>query len=665
MKKFFLSFFLIAFAFIPLLFTSCSDSTSNNGEGITFNAEQKGGSAETATTSAIVFNFSDEVTGLSANEISVKNGTGQITVGTLKGAVKTYTLALASVEKEGTIKVSINKSGIESGEKEIEVYKKVESGNSEGDTEPLPKDPTDTLKTDLDNLGLQYPIMIKYNNGSAPTITNAFTSEVKITADGETVVVNNTSTSTEYNIIVSGKTANGSLKIYTTNRFGLYLNGANITNPSNPAINIQNSKKISVNLVEGTKNYLTDGSNYTENETEDAKGAFFSEGQLEFFGTGTLEINGNYKHALAVDDYVKINNGKLVLTVTSKGGKGIKCDSIFEMKGGAVEILTSGEASVDNSVSPADTSSAAGIKTDGVKILGGTLTIKSTGAGGKGINANKNIVISGGNISVTTTGETFGGTSGGGTGGGFGGGKQGSSGTAAKAIKADGTITIDGGNIRISTIGAGAEGLESKSTLTINDGYLELECYDDCINAATKLTINGGYIYANSSNNDGIDVNGSGGIEINGGVIVSAGDVSPEEGIDCDSNPLKINGGIVIGIGGATSTPSTASSQNSLVYTTTAFGVKTIHIENSSGKNILTFEVPRSYNSKEVLLFSSPDFANGTYTISYNGTISGGENVWHGYYTDASWSGGSAESSQAIVSGKITTVGSSGGFGGR
>ena len=92
-----------------------------------------------------------------------------------------------------------------------------------------------------------------------------------------------------------------------------------------------------------------------------------------------------------------------------------------------------------------------------------------------------------------------------------------------KCIKAEGNLTMHGGRIRGFSQAEGGEGFESKKILTINGGLFEATCYDDCINAATGLVINGGYLYCGSTNNDAIDSNGSGtsSIIINGGIILA------------------------------------------------------------------------------------------------------------------------------------------------
>ena len=121
-----------------------------------------------------------------------------------------------------------------------------------------------------------------------------------------------------------------------------------------------------------------------------------------------------------------------------------------------------------------------------------------------------------------------------------------------KGVKAVGKITVYGGRLRVSTANDGGEGLESKGSMSIAGGLLELVCADDCINSGGKMTINDGWIYAASTGNDAIDCNGTS-LKIKGGVVLAFTSTVPECGIDLDSaSGLQITGGHVVSLGSAT-----------------------------------------------------------------------------------------------------------------
>ena len=123
--------------------------------------------------------------------------------------------------------------------------------------------------------------------------------------------------------------------------------------------------------------------------------------------------------------------------------------------------------------------------------------------------------------------------------------------SSPKGIKAAGAVTISGGKIYVTTSGRNGEGIESKSTLDITGGEVAVTAYDDAINAASHLTISGGYVYACATNNDGIDANGN--CYIKGGLIYAIGASSPEVAIDANTEggyKLYVQGGTLVAIGG-------------------------------------------------------------------------------------------------------------------
>ncbi len=533
-------------------------------------------------------------------------------------------------------------------------------------------------------------VTVSYS-GSSATVTTS-DSSVKYYTDGAYVTIDMLTNSVKnVEIVITGKSGDGQLKIYGEKKFKLTLSGVELTCSKGPAINDQCKKRAFVHLTEGTTNRLTDAASYSEepcylnggsSASEDRKGCFFSEGNLIFSGSGVLAVESNYKHGIVTDGYfymrpgvtiavtkaaknaihakgdeddgigVYMAGGLLYANVSSTAGKGIKTDLDAEIAGGKLQLNTSGAATYDADEN--DTSSAAGIKTDGdVIISGGTHTLKSTGTGGKGINADGEIRISGGETTVTTTGGRF---------------YYSSILTSSpKGVKADEDITVSDGKLNISVTGVsdGSEGLESKARLTITGGEVFSYAYDDAINASSAINISGGKVYAYASNNDGIDSNGT--MVISGGLVIGVGTSAPESGIDCDnSNNFKINGGTVIGMGGTLqANPSSSSTQRSVVYNgVSATKSAKICVLNSNGAPILTFAFPRTM-SGTAFFFSTPDITSGaSYTVSSGGTLSDFTNSWNGWYAGGTWSDGS-QVGTFTSSSIVTIVGSSGnGFGG-
>ncbi|MCD7710645.1 MAG: carbohydrate-binding domain-containing protein, partial [Porphyromonadaceae bacterium] len=514
---------------------------------------------------------------------------------------------------------------------------------------------------------------------------NSFTTSVTVTYDDTTATVESdnskvlsyiegshvtidmqTNSVKNVELIVQGKSDDGSLKIYGEKKFKLTLAGVELTSSCGPAINDQCHKRAFVHLAEGTTNYLTDASTYSDDfyyldgatsADEDRKGCFFSEGNLIFSGTGVLVLKGRYKHALVTDGYfymrpgvtlvvedaaknaihvkgdeddgigVQINGGLIYANVSSTAGKCIKTDLDIVVNGGKLLLNTSGGSEYD--ADEQDTSSASCLKSDGnIFVTGGELTLKSTGTGGKGISSDGSLQIDDGTITITTSGGKY---------------TYSSSLTSSpKGVKADGNVTINGGQLNISVTGKsdGSEGLESKADMVINGGEIYVYAYDDAINASNSITITGGKVYAYAVNNDGIDSNGT--LSITGGLVIASGCSAPEAGFDCDfSTNFTVSGGIIIGTGGDTTSPSSSSTQRSVVYKglSATKGVM-LCIQDSDGTPILTYELPRTMSSM-TLLFSSPEITSGsTYTVSKGGTLSDETDSWNGWYEGGSWSNG-------------------------
>jgi len=356
-------------------------------------------------------------------------------------------------------------------------------------------------------------------------------------------------------------------------------------------------------------------------------------------GTVTIATTGEKGIGVKSEGATTINSTDAVkISVSGKGAKGFNSGKNFTVTNANVSITTTGDAFYDTT--DKDISSAAGIKAGGnFQMDKGTITITSSGTGGKGINADGTLIINDGTVTVTTSGAKF---------------TYGSDDTSAKGIKSDGNLTINGGTINVRTTGTEAEGIESKAILTINGGTVESIAYDDGLNAATQIVINGGNIYAYSTTNDGIDSNGT--MTINGGLIVSSGTTSPEEGFDCDNNTFKITGGTLVGIGGATSNPTTSvTTQRAVVFSSTAAADDLIHVETSAGVDVFTFKVPRAYSSKMTMLFSMPGLAaNTSYAIYRGGSVAGGTN-FHGLSTGATYTKGTAATT-FTTSSMLTTV---------
>ena len=547
--------------------------------------------------------------------------------------------------------------------------------------------PDEHFEPNKQHVSFENAVGITFSNGQT-TIDNPFAGKgVTISVNRQNVTVKST-VGTDVNYVLSGICDNGFVKIYSDNKFGLVFNGVSIQNPTGAAVNIQSGKRVSVMLVDNTSNRLVDSGTYQMTSGEDMKATFFSEGQLIFDGNGDLLVYGNHKHAICSDDYIQVNSGNI--TINNAATDGIHCNTCFRMDGGNIEInaqsdgiecekgyitVNGGSIKVSNSgqggkglksaedmtlaggniylsitgnayydSNDADIKSPAGIKCAGDMVILNDcmLTVNSTGNAGKGISVGGTMTFDGGTTAIHTSGALFR--------------YSNRLDASAKAVKSKGDMTVNAGVIVIKTEKNGAEGLERKRTLTINGGKIEIEAYDDAINATTDITVNGGEIYCFSSGNDGVDSNGT--LTITGGLIISSGTNSPEEGFDCDNKTFAITGGTAVGVGGATSMPtSNACTQRVLVWGTSGFTTgELIRIKSSDNSEVLTFKLPRAYTGSMTLVFTSPLLQTNTnYTIYKGGNVSGGSD-FHGLYSGAVGSGGTAAAT-FTTSSMVTTIG--------
>ena len=465
------------------------------------------------------------------------------------------------------------------------------SATEEGNTEDASDE--DDL---IENQTFSSTVKIVYSEGGVMVTNPLEGSGVSVSEINGDVTVEATVSEVAYEL--SGTTTDGSFKIYSEKKLALILNGVSITNSDGPAINIQTGKTIFVVMNEGTTNTLTDSDTYEDiPDDEDAKAAFFSEGQLVFSGGGSLSVQGNYKHGICSDDYVRIREGTIIITGAVKDG--IHTNDSFIVDGGVIDITA---------------------PSDGIECEEGFIVINDG-----------EFILNVGDDGIAASYETD------------------------ETI--DPYLTINGGTFEINS--SEGEGIESKSTLTINDGEFTIITADDGLNAGSALYINGGNLYVKSTGNDAVDSNGI--LTITGGITIAIGDSSPEAGFDCDNNTFKITGGTLLGLGGSTSQPSSsASTQRSVILGSFSSG-SYISIQSSDGVEALTFLIPQSYTT---MLYSSAKLeANTTYTVYSGGSVTN-EVEFNGFVLSGEYSGGTSTGTKFTTSSMVTSVGGSIGPGG-
>ena len=521
---------------------------------------------------------------------------------------------------------------------------------------------------DISNTTFTRMITVTYS-GSSATVEGDYYGYASVS--GGHVTVTNIGNDEDIVYKLTGSTTNGSFTLTSSKKQAILLSGVSITNPSGAAINNQSGKRTYV-VVEGA-NYLYDSSSaaYSTDANTDMKAVFFSEGQLVFSGSGTLTVeakNKKEKSCIASDDYVRImNSPTLKLTSSSTtAGHGIRGKEYVQLSGGTTEISSAASMKkgiisenyvlVENGThnikitggvgydsEDGEYKGTAGIKADNYfGMTGGTVTITNSGSGGKGIRAGsedfnstgviEDSFISGGSLTVTTTGSESNDVSSKGIKIGW------AEGTENRVTAHDGGITISGGVIKVSS--AKSEGFESKDHFTMTGGEVYVtSSADDAVNCTGEMKISGGYIYANSSRNDALDANGN--LTLSGGyvfAVTTAG--GAEVAIDCaEQKTLTIGTGVVM-----VAYPSIESGakMNQSCYTMSCTAGSWNSLYNGSS-NIAAFKAPSGVST---VVVSAPSLKSG-----YKGVSVGSTTYCNGIWATSSISGGTSVSLSSYTGG--------------
>lgn len=491
----------------------------------------------------------------------------------------------------------------------------------------------------------------------------------------------------------------------STDKPRLVLDGLTLHNENGPAIYVKSADKVFITLADGSENTLSDGESYSLTDGDTViDAALFSRDDLAINGGGTLNINGNCKHAvISKDDLVAVGatlrldaknvalGGKDCVKLSdvrltaSAGTDGIRSDNIEDPTRGFVLI----ENSTLNITSGND-----GIQAETLLKIDGCETDITCGGGSV-------------NASYTDRNEFFGGW-------GFGGYEENESDTteSAKALKSsldavlsggnhfldsaddcihsNGTITISGGEFTLSsgddgihaddtlsisggtiTVNKSYEGLEA-TNINVSGGQIKLKATDDGINAAGgndqsamggrpgqgrfegdngKITVSGGTLLIDAAG-DGLDSNG--GIYISGGITLCSGPTNSGNGALDYASECVSRGGTLIALGSAgMATGFTSAESGGAIFCSfsTLPAGTSFALCDQDGNALLYFESEKAYSSaavcspliesgKKYLLIAGGSAAADYFGFAEKPSLSGGETIAEITMTSALYSEG-------------------------
>jgi hypothetical protein len=521
----------------------------------------------------------------------------------------------------------------------------------------------------------------------ASQATNITLNQNSITTDSSNAVVdgNAVTLTASGTYRITGTLTNGQVIVNSTDKgtVQLILSNVDISCSNSAPINVIDAKKVVVILEEGTTNTLKDIRTTT---TDDVNAALYSTCDLTIYGTGTLTVTSNNDGITGKDGLI-IKSGTVTVNA---GDDGIRGKDYLIVKDGQITITAAGNGLLSDNTDNA---------TRGyVTIEAGTINIT---ANGDAVSAATDVTITGGQITATTAGGASGSTTESAktikglstvtiSGGTF------TLNSADDALHSNGTITINGGTFTIQTgddgihadsaiiinggtinIAKSYEGIESV-TITINGGNINLKASDDGINGAggndasgtvpgpgrggpgqdnfmntgnCALYVNGGYVVVESGG-DGIDINGA--VTMTAGTVIVNGPTDNGNGA-LDFSSFKMTDGYLVAVGssGMAQSLSTTSTQYSvLINFKSSYTAGTlIHIQSSTGSDIVTFKAAKQFQS---IVVCSPSLQKGTtYDVYVGGSSTG--TLQDGVYSGGTYTAGTKYTSFTISS-IITTV---------
>jgi Carbohydrate-binding domain-containing protein Cthe_2159 len=202
---------------------------------------------------------------------------------------------------------------------------------------------------------------------------------------GDTITISGEGATTDGNTVnitaagvysITGTLTDGQIDVNAKGKVYLEFDGVDITSSAGPALCITDAKKVTLTLVDGTTNLLTDAKCDNVNDA-----ALFTNDTLIINGSGTLVVTGNNNEGISSDDDIIINSGTIKVTAVDDG---LNAHDDITINDGDVYVVAGGDGLDSNGT---------------VNINGGTLvSYGSTAIGDGGLDAIGIFTITGGTV---------------------------------------------------------------------------------------------------------------------------------------------------------------------------------------------------------------------------------------------------------------------------
>ncbi len=359
-------------------------------------------------------------------------------------------------------------------------------------------------------------VSVVYNGATASVvIAGSLADVVSASVNGAHVTLLQGDTNDEITYTLGGSSDDGSLYMDGAYKATFVFDGLMLHNPDSAAVNIQDGKRIAFELVEGTTNTLSDGLSGDDDGTDAHKACVYVQGHTEISGAGTLTVTGNVKHGITSHEYLQVKKSAGAITVTAVND-GFHVDQYYEQKGGEVSITSSGDG-IDVSETDDDSDENNGK----IIISGGTLDITATGETSDAMKCDTDVLISGGTTKLLATGD------------------------GGRALNVNGSVNISGGYIEGVTLGG----------IYDEDGGDERKPHGMAVDE--DLTIEGGEVYFASMSNKSFKVDGA--FAIKGGTLMGIGNKAADDPTDDSQSyntykKVEVTGGSTVSYDGVSFT---------------------------------------------------------------------------------------------------------------